>query len=166
MMPGKGDTDLLLAAFAGELEKSGKTVCGCVQSNRNTSNGERCDMFIRTLPTGDEFLISQSLGLGSRGCRLDQNALERAVASVEGSYTSTCEVVIINKFGKHEAEGRGFRDVIARALDDNLPVLVGLNRLNEKAFLEFAGGFQTPVEPKLNNLLAWLQSLKPLDTVR
>ncbi|MGD1886729.1 MAG: DUF2478 domain-containing protein [Cohaesibacteraceae bacterium] len=158
MMPGKGDTDLLLAAFANELECSCKAVCGCVQSNQDRSDGDRCNMFIRTLPAGEEILISQSLGPGSRGCRLDQNALERAVASVEHNYSARCDLLLINKFGKHEASGRGFRNLIAQALSDHVPVLVGLNSLNQEAFFAFACGLQAAVEPQLDDLLAWFRA--------
>ncbi|MEM1286338.1 MAG: DUF2478 domain-containing protein [Pseudomonadota bacterium] len=158
MMPGKGDTDLLLAAFARELERSGKAVCGCVQSNRDRSDGGKCDMMVRTLPAGEDILISQFLGPGSRGCRLDQNALERAVASVERSYSAECDLLLINKFGKHEASGRGFRNLIALALSDHVPVLVGLNGLNQEAFFEFAGGLQTAVESEPEGLLAWFRA--------
>ncbi|MEM6712429.1 MAG: DUF2478 domain-containing protein [Pseudomonadota bacterium] len=158
MMPGKGDVDLLLAAFAEELTCSGKTVCGCVQINKDRSDGGRCDMVVRTLPAGEHILISQHLGAGSRGCRMDQNALERAVASVGNAYSADCDLLLINKFGKHEAQGRGFRDLIARAMSDDVPVLVGLNVLNRQAFASFAQGLETSVRPDLKSLLAWFEN--------
>ncbi|MEM1376586.1 MAG: DUF2478 domain-containing protein [Pseudomonadota bacterium] len=155
MMPGKGDNDLLLSAFAEQLINDGRDVCGCVQINKDRSDRDHCDMVVRTIPAGEEILISQYLGPGSRGCRLDVNALERAVASVEGAYNTDCDLLLINKFGKHEAQGRGFRDLIARALGDDIPVLVGLNALNKDAFLSFAQGLEAPVEPNLNSLVRW-----------
>jgi hypothetical protein len=57
------------------------------------------------------------------------------------------ELVVINKFGKQEAEGRGLRGVIAEALERGLPVLVGVNGLNLPAFLAFAGGCATELLP-------------------
>lgn len=50
------------------------------------------------------------------------------------------DVLIVNKFGKQEAEGEGFRPVIAAALAVGIPVLVGLNTLNAPAFRSFASG--------------------------
>ena len=116
-------------------------------------------MVVRTLPVGEDILISQHLGTGSRGCRLDQDALERAVASVDRAYSSDCDVLLINKFGKHEAQGRGFRNLIARALSDGVPILVGLNALNRDAFSDFAQGLEAPVDPNLASLIVWLDTL-------
>ena len=50
------------------------------------------------------------------------------------------DVLVLNKFGRHEAEGRGFREVIADAVAREIPVIVGLNELNKAAFMEFSGG--------------------------
>ena len=63
--------------------------------------------------------------------------------------------MIINKFGKHESEGRGFRSVIAAALDRGVPVLVGLNPLNREAFDNFAGGLATQLSGDLGSILEW-----------
>jgi hypothetical protein len=35
--------------------------------------------------------------------------------------------LIVNIFGKHEAEGRGFRAVITLTLSMHIPVIVGIN---------------------------------------
>ncbi|WP_323784198.1 DUF2478 domain-containing protein [Thalassovita sp.] len=50
------------------------------------------------------------------------------------------DLLIINKFGKHEAEGRGFRNTVALALEADIPVLNGINRTNFDAFQNFTGG--------------------------
>jgi hypothetical protein len=48
-------------------------------------------------------------------------------------------VLIVNKFGKREAEGKGLVPVIVEALEMGLPVLIAVNGLNFAAFLAFAG---------------------------
>jgi nucleoside-triphosphatase THEP1 len=158
MMPGKGDTDLLLSALVTELQAKGVLVCGCVQTNEEQPGQHVCDMLVRAVPSGNVYKISQDLGKGSRGCRLDANALEAAVADVTAAFEQGAEVLIINKFGKHEAQGRGFRDLIAEAVMREVPVLVGLNDLNYQAFLEFAGDLAVPVEPNPEDLLIYIQN--------
>lgn len=155
MMPGKGDTDLLLSALVERLQGSGLRVCGCVQSNEERPGGHVCDMLVRSVPSGNIYKISQDLGAGSRGCRLDANALETAVTDVAAAFERGADILIINKFGKHEAEGRGFRNLIAEAVMREVPVLVGLNELNYAAFQEFAGGLSLPVDPDIGSLEAW-----------
>lgn len=158
MAPGRGDTDLLMAACADRLQAMGLRLCGTVQINSERDDCDPCDMDVRVLPDGPVLRISQSLGRGSRGCRLDPSALETAVGLAETELAKGADVLLINKFGKHEAEGRGFRDVIADALSRGIPVIVGLNALNKPAFLDFTEGLATAVNPDVASLLAWLQA--------
>jgi hypothetical protein len=102
--------------------------------------------------------ISQDLGRDSRGCRLDPQALETAVGFVSAGFADRPDVLIVNKFGKHEAEGRGFRDVIADALALEIPVIVGLNGLNKPAFEEFSGGLAVMLPPDERILVDWVSN--------
>jgi len=148
--PGKGDTDLLLFQLAHRLISDGLRVCGTVQINTERQREGPCDMDVRVLPDGPVLRISQNLGLGARGCRLDSAALESAVGLVAKSLQTGADLLIVNKFGKRESEGGGFRPVIAEALAAGVPVLVGLNTLNAAAFQSFAAGLaiELPAEPR------------------
>ncbi|WP_099823602.1 DUF2478 domain-containing protein [Oceaniglobus indicus] len=157
MAPARGDTDRLLFAVAEDLAASGYRTCGTVQIN--TDRGEQpCDMDVRVLPDGPVLRISQSLGRGARGCRLDPASLETAVGLVEAGLNHGADIVIVNKFGKHEAEGRGFRTIIAAAIARDIPVLVGVNALNLDAFLAFVGAEATRLEPSKDTLARWLDT--------
>jgi len=155
MAPGRGDTDLLLERLATELGARGRRCCGVVQINSERDDAGPCDMDVRVLPDGPVLRISQDLGPQARGCRLDPAALETAVGLVATRLLSGADVLIINKFGKHEAEGRGFRDVIAEAVAMDVPVLVGVNALNRQAFEAFAGDMPTRLSPDVEVLMEW-----------
>ena len=152
---GRGATDRLLADLAGRLEAEGVRLAGTVQINLERADDPRCDMELRILGTDETVRISQNLGRGARGCRLDTDGLERAVALAEQGLRQPADLVIVNKFGKHEAEGRGFRPLIAQALAEEVPVLTAVNRSNLEAFLAFTGGIaeELPAEPE--PLIAW-----------
>lgn len=152
---GRGNTDLLLAKIADRLMARGIRPIGAVQINEDREDCPRCDMDLKVLPDGPVFRISQSLGRESRGCRLDPAALEMAVAEVGKGIAGGADILIINKFGKHEASGRGFRETIAEALSRDMPVLVGLNGMNEEAFMEFTGGVASQVEAELEAVWQW-----------
>lgn len=141
----RGQVDHLLAELANRLIAEGARLAGVVQMNAERAGARHCDMLVKVLPNGSLFDISQKLGNESRGCRLDVGALEQAVASVQASLENSPDIdlLIINKFGKHEAIGRGFRDLIAEMLLRGIPVLLGVNRLNRPAFEEFADGAAT-----------------------
>jgi glycosyltransferase involved in cell wall biosynthesis len=156
MAEGAGRTDRLLHDFAARAAARGLRLCGTVQVNTDCGSGRPCDMDVRVLPDGPVIRISQSLGAGARGCRLDPQALEQAVAEAEARLAAGADLVIVNKFGKHEAEGRGFRALIAEAVAAGVPVVVGVNGLNAARLAEFLGAEPDRPEPVPEALDAWL----------
>lgn len=156
MAPGRGDTDLILFKLSQMLAARGLRCCGAVQINSERADTGPCDMDVQVLPDGSILRISQDLGRSARGCRLDPAALEKAVGLVSASLDRGADLLIVNKFGKHEAEGRGFRTVIAEALCRGIPVLVGINGLNLSAFQEFSGGTAVGLKPECGVLADWV----------
>lgn len=153
---GRGANDALLAQVAALAEAAGVALAGCVQVNTDRAGHDDCDMDLRILGGGPLVRINQRLGPGSRGCKLDPGALETAVAEV-GARMAGARVLIVNKFGKHEALGRGFRPLVGEALAAEMDVVLGVNRLNLAAFLEFAGEFAVELEPEAGKILEFLR---------
>lgn len=104
----RGATDRLLSQVAERLLAKGAKLAGVVQTNTDCVDSAKCDMDLRVLPDGETIRISQSLGEHARGCRLDPAALEQAVGYVSASLEDAPQLLIINKFGKHEADGVDF----------------------------------------------------------
>jgi nucleoside-triphosphatase THEP1 len=162
----RGGTDRVLAQVATKLEKQGFRLAGVVQTNFDRPGTHHCDMDVRVLPKGPIVRISQNLGAESHGCRLDPNALETAVASVETMFAdgSPIDFLVLNKFGKHEAEGRGFRTLIGDALMRGIPVITGINALNREAFETFTDGLAQPLANDVNDIMDWCLARKALVT--
>ncbi|OOY13760.1 hypothetical protein BMG00_08365 [Thioclava marina] len=160
--PGRGDADFLMARFARQALARGLRVRGVVQVNIDRPKSHACDMDIQVLPDGPVLAISQALGGGSRGCRLDPAALEASVAAVSRSLAGGADLLVVNKFGKMEAEGRGFRPVIAEAIFQGIPVLVGINGLNEAAFDAFTGGYGCRLPFSLKAIDEWFEDARGL----
>lgn len=140
----RGATDRLLAEVAGRLQGEGVPLAGAVQHNTACDADSHCDMDLKVLPDGPVVRISQNLGAQSSGCRLDAGALEVAVMEVAQRLPGA-RLLIVNKFGKHEAEGRGFRQMLAEVAAEGVPVLIGINSMNRQAFFDFAGDLAEPV---------------------
>ena len=136
-LQGRGRTDQLIAEVADRLTASGLRLAGTVQSNHERPDRKKCDMDLRVLPDGPVVRISEDRGELARGCILDSGALEQTEHEVERRLDGA-DILIVNKFGKREAEGKGLAPVIAEALHRGLPVLVGVNGLNLAALLAFA----------------------------
>ena len=154
----RGAGDITLSALATRLEMRRLRLAGTVQMNTDPTDDGRCDMDVRVLGGGPVIRISQSLGVGAMGCRLNPAALEQAVAEVASRLDDAVDLVLINKFGKHEAEGRGFRPLIADVLERGLPLLVAVNALNLEPFLDFSAGVAQELSGDPQRLEVWLAS--------
>ena len=76
---------------------------------------------------------------------------------METTLDSSPDLLIINKFGKHEAEGRGFRPLIAEALARDIPVLLGVNALNLDAFEGFSCGLAEELSADATAIATWFE---------
>ncbi|MDO9526639.1 MAG: DUF2478 domain-containing protein [Gemmobacter sp.] len=160
---GTGEGDRLLRTVALRLQAEGLRVVGAVQFNRDRDDGRRCDMDLHVLTGVDVVRISQDLGLNSRGCRLDAAGLERVVglvgAALQAQGDKAADLLIVNKFGKQEAEGRGFRPLIGQAMIAGIPVLTAVKDGNRMAFDAFADGLAEAIAPDVDAILAWARTL-------
>ncbi|MFZ5677567.1 MAG: DUF2478 domain-containing protein [Pseudomonadota bacterium] len=154
MLPGRGRVDLLLADVVERLETHGVALAGTVQTNAHRDDRLLCDMDLRMLPDGPVVRISVDRGPEARGCRLDAGVLEQSALWVSDTLARS-ELLVVNKFGKQEAEGKGLSGAIADALERGLPVLVGVNGLNLPAFLAFADGMALKLAPDAASIADW-----------
>lgn len=152
----QGKSDALLATVADRLLQKGLRLAGIIQTNSDRPDCRGCDMDVRVLPDGPTIRISQALGPEARGCRLDPAALEQSVVEVQARLNDATDILILNKFGKHEADGRGFRDLIAEALSLDLPVVTAVNQMNEAAFVEFTGGAARKLPAVADTIEEWI----------
>lgn len=158
---GVGAADRMLWSLGHELRAQGLLVAGAVQDNPEPETVGRCHMDLHILTGRDVVRISQNLGPMARGCRLDPAGLERAVGLVSSALSSgaapTPALLIVNKFGKQELDGRGFCPVIADALAMDIPVLTAVNAGNEAGFLTWAGEMAERLPADRSALLEWVR---------
>lgn len=151
-----GAVDDNLRAVATHLAARGATVAGTVPSAAAAAGAHPCDRELIDLQSGRAVQIHQALGTGSVGCRLDADALEAAVQVVrQGMAAARPDLLVVNRFGKLEAMGRGFVPVIVAALETGIPVLVGVNDLNRDAFAAFAEDTAQELPDDAKALLRW-----------
>ncbi|NJO54646.1 MAG: DUF2478 domain-containing protein [Bacteroidales bacterium] len=151
--------DRLLADIAERLQRDGLRIAGLIQHSEPRQDRRRCDMTVRDLTSGRLIRISQDLGRDSHGCRLDTRALEDAAGLVENAVRAGADLLILNRFGKREAEGRGLSGALALAVDHDLPVLVGLNRFNAASWDAFAGDAALSLPLDGDIVLGWCRRM-------
>jgi nucleoside-triphosphatase THEP1 len=128
----------LIERIAALLVAKGCRLVGWIQRDVVRAGRSRCDMMLEDLTSGETIAISQDRGEGARGCRLDADALLRAVTRSRVALASEPDLVIVNKFGKTECEGGGCRSLIADAVERNVPVLIAVPRGNLEIWRRFA----------------------------
>ena len=132
--------DAALRDLALDLMGRGLRLAGLVQLNQARPGRSRCDMVLEELASGKHVPISQDRGPLARGCALDIGQLLTAMQLVRAQLEDEPDLVILNKFGKTEAEGGGFRDLIAEAIEAGIPVLIAVPWRNIESWRIFTGG--------------------------
>jgi nucleoside-triphosphatase THEP1 len=146
--------DGFLTRVADLLREDGVDVGGVIQEN----SGQTTDcaaMTVVDLASQRRFQISQELGTQAKECRLDARGLADIAALLERSLTRKTEILILNKFGRAEAEGDGLREAIGRAIDAGIPVVTAVRPPYTDAWSAFHGRLATDLTPDLDAVLAW-----------
>ncbi len=153
------DIDGLLTSVATTLAAKGHRVRGALQS-RGPALGEcHCaDMSLTTLGSNRTFRISQPLGNGSRGCRLHPGALAECSLFLEHELEQGADLLILNRFGRGESEGRGFRDLIGKAMLLNVPVLTAVRPTYADPWAEFGAGLACDLPADRGIVLGWFDA--------
>ena len=150
-LSGRGRTDACVTAAVRQMQAAGVRLWGTFALE---TDDPACDMLLQVLPDGPVIRINQNLGQQAKGCRLDGDALEQAVMQV-AARGNGAQVLVVNKFGKLEAAGRGYVPLIVQALDLGLPVLVGVSALNLPDLVAFTGDMATPLPEDPSAIAAW-----------
>lgn len=138
--------DRALRDVAVTLMERGYRLAGLVQHNTARQGRSRCDMVLEELASGELIGISQDRGPLARGCALDVGQLLGAMQIVRAALDTAPDLVILNKFGKTEAEGAGFRPMIAETIEAGLPLLIAVPWRNIESWRLFAGALAREVD--------------------
>lgn len=135
-------------------------VCGLLAEDHGLDGPRPCSAgYLRSIADGALYPIFQDLGVGSDACHLDGGGAVAAVEAVRRDIAAGCDLVVLSKFGRLEAEGRGLREAFAAALEAGRPVLTSVSPNFTGAWREFAAPFciDLPAEPA--RIRAWWEAM-------
>lgn len=150
--------DDLLESVVRALQSEGVSVCGFLQRESQDPNACCNISHLEDVSDGTWHRISQALGSGSKGCRLDPRALADASGLLLARLEAGTEFLVLNRFGKGESEGQGFRSVIERAFELGIPVLTAVREAYQPAWSEFTDGSAQLLSPDKAAALAWAKA--------
>ena len=156
--PGQPVDGVLRTALAGF---GGFRLLGWLQGQDGTRDCDCHDIVLTAIQGGARRMITQELGGGSQGCRLDGGALAEIAGWLSADLAQAPDLLVLNRFGKTEAEGGGLRAVLEQALALDVPVLVPVNRRQLPFWREYCGDLALELPCEAQEIADWLASVLP-----
>lgn len=147
--------DEQLQPFIQYLQEQGKIVLGVVQAPEEVSFAYRSKMGIINLNNGEFTSIAQDLGEHNTSCCLDSEAVSNASHILKHAREQKPDLIVVNRFGKLEAEGEGFADEMLEIMSLGLPMITVVATRFLDPWREFTGGLATEINPSLNDIKSW-----------
>ena len=145
------DPDAILRGFAADLNGRGFRVVGMVQA------GQCADSSLSAVlvHNGETLLLAQDFDPSAKGCRLDLGRLQNAGIRVASAMDAGADLLIVNRFGKRERDGKGLSHLIERAIKSDIPVVIAVSSLSFADWIKFAGGMSVKLACDRGALDGW-----------
>ena len=145
------DPDAILRDFASELKARGFRAVGMVQAGQCADSSLSAVL----LHSGEKLSLAQDFDPAASGCRLDVARLQNAGALIASALEAGADLVIINRFGKRERDGKGLSYLIDRALGADIPVVIAVSQQHFGDWIKFAGGMSVKLACDRGALDGW-----------
>jgi hypothetical protein len=155
------DPDALLRDFAADLNRRGGRAVGLVQIG--DQSGPAPQLSAMLVHSGLQVRLFQDLGPEATGCKLDVGQLLNAGVQVADALDAGADLVIINRFGRQEREGKGLSYLIERALSMDVPIVIAVSSNRLAAWSEFAGAMSVTVPCDRTALDVWWHAVSTRD---
>lgn len=99
--------------------------------------------------------ITQDRGREARGCKLDARGLAGIAYCIDNAIADRVDLIVINRFGRAEAEGGGLLSCISDAVCAGIPVLTAVREPYVESWREFHGGLGMELSPRIETVLEW-----------
>ena len=154
--------DPALLAFLDAAARRGVRIAGLVQEH---AGGEGCalrhDAQVRDLMTGEVLSIMQDLGADATGCAVDPAAIAVAARMLDRARATAPDLLVVNRFGRLEAEGGGMLAELGQAFVDGLPIVVCVPKRFLDAWNAFADGLDVKLPASADAIAAWWETVAP-----
>ena len=160
LVEAEADVDALLQHLSTRLQRAGWRVQGLLMTWPAGRHGCAGEMVLVDIRTEDTYLVSQSLGAGSRACRADTQGFARASRVLRAALQDPPDLVICNRFGGLESEGGGFAAELLALMAAGVPVLTAVAPRHLEAWQAFTGGAPT-LAADASSVDTWLSQCLP-----
>ena len=150
------DIDRLLVDVCAELSATGMRLGGLLQISTGERGGNcAASVHVVDLRSRRSFDIWQDRGPCARGCRLDEAGLADAEVVLRDAILDRVDLLVINRFGRAEALGRGHRQFFEEALARGICVLTAVRPPYDLEWASFSGGMAVDLPVTLAAIVDW-----------
>jgi hypothetical protein len=150
------DVDAIFAEAVTQLRRDGVRVAGLSQKFAGEARNGKRSVWLENLASGALIRLDRPRGPGASGCILDPDALARAACVLRQAIALDPDLILVNRFGHAESEGRGLRAEIAEAICAGLPLLIAVRYNLLPAWEEFLGGPAHILLPSSQAVQCWV----------
>jgi nucleoside-triphosphatase THEP1 len=93
------------------------------------------------------------------GCQIDNERLARIARTIEAAIEEGGDLVIVNRFGKLEAAGRGLIRLIKQAVDADIPVITAVPAHRFLAWVKYSKEMSVRLACRRDALDEWCESV-------
>ena len=152
------DPDRLLLGFAEDLRRSGVRTAGLVQLDGWFCRSSDSDLRVAVLSNSEVVHVAHDRELGAPRCRLDCGGLASLAKVIETAIRDGADLVVINRFGKLEAEGKGLIELIQLAAEAEIPMLIAVPEHRFASWIKYCGGMSVRLPCRRTALDRWWRS--------
>jgi hypothetical protein len=155
--------DGVIAQAVDGLKSRGIAMAGVIQTCGNEDCDHR-DLRLESITGRWSLPIMQKRGALSSGCSLDYSAVAEASLRIAADIRPETRIVVLNRFGRAEAEGNGFRSILEKCLEEGKSALCAVRNDYAREWEEFHGGLADILLPEPDAILEWCLARELLST--
>jgi hypothetical protein len=148
------DIQALFNVFVAGLP-AGVRVAGVVEEHLAEPGHVVCDPILRNLRNGRRHPLFQDLGPGSTSCGLDGGSVVAVCEEVLRDIAAGCDLVVLSKFARLEAERTGLIGAFASAIAARKPILTSVSPRYDETWSRFAAPLFVMLPPDLAAIERW-----------
>jgi hypothetical protein len=136
-------------------------VAGAVEDEPDSADPASADAALRSLSEGRRYPIFQDLGPSSTACSLDAAGVVTACEAVCRDIATGCDLLVLSKFGKLEAERSGLMAAFASGVAAQTPILTSVAPKFQAQWTAFAAPLFVMLPPERSAIERWWRSVYP-----
>lgn len=150
----------LLGEFVASVRPYAR-VAGVIEQAPNAVGPISSDPELCSLGDARRYPIFQDLGPSSTACALDADGVVTACEAVRRDVVAGCDLLVLSKFGKLEAQRSGLAAAFAAGVEAQAPILTSVAPKFDAQWTAFAAPMFVMLPPTMAAIERWWRCVAP-----